>query len=299
MSNSKLVFGTGGRFGRLSPRLAQALVDTAIQLGVTKFDTGLFYCRGKSQQLLFSCLSKYISQSPSSLEISTKFPPISNYKVASNWLDVSISQLAFRDYIDTLFVWGPSLADLYDLDLVSILLSFKASGRIKAIGVNTHDENIMNQLITSPLGTSIDCVMIDFNLLQQDRAKIFPFFAEAGISVWAGTALCQGFLFQSLFQMVIRTRSFSYLMRALFNKPTKILLSKASKVRSVLARRYPASYESLPLSYVLSHEHVSRVPIGMLSRSSIRKNIIIESYPVDRLLLEEAAHIVEQKLNCT
>lgn len=296
MPNSKLVFGTGGRFGRLAPRFAQSLVDTAIELGITNFDTGLFYCGGKSQQLLFSCLSSHIRKSPSSYELSTKFPPTLGNNIMNNWLDISIAQLGVRNYIDTLFVWGPSLKDLYSPGLIHSLVSFKSSGRIKSIGVNTHDLCVMKALPGSPLGSIVNCVMIDLNLLQQDRIPLLSLFAQAGISVWAGTALSQGFLFQSLLQMIFRTRSLSYLARALFNRPTRELRLKASKVRPALAQHYPDHFESIPLSYVLSREDVCRVPVGMLSRSSIQKNILIESNAVEKQILEGAADLARRLL---
>lgn len=292
--NSKLVFGTGGRFGRLAPGLAQSLVDTAIESGITKFDTGLFYCGGKSQQLLFACLSDHISRSPSSFEISTKFPPGHSYAIMNEWLNGSISQLGVRGYLDALFVWGPSLEDLYDSSLISSLVSFRSSGRIKSIGVNTHDCDVMKALVGSPLGLIVDCVMIDFSLLQQDRIPIISLFSEAGISVWAGTALCQGFLSQSLLRMVWRTRSLSYFARALCSKPTKVLRAKASKVRPVLAQIYPDTFEAIPLSYVLSREDICRVPVGMLSRSSIQKNVAIEVHPLEKQDLDLAADVAQR-----
>ena len=154
----------------------------------------------------------------------------------------------------------------------------------------------MKDLLASPLGSIIDCVMIDFNLLQQDRIPLLSLFAHAGISVWAGTALSQGFLFQSLVQMIFRTRSLSYLARALFNRSTRELRLKASKVRPALAQQYPDHFKSIPLSYVLSRGDVCRVPVGMLSRSSIQKNVLIESCPVEKQILEGAADLSRRLL---
>lgn len=286
---SRLVFGTGGRFGRLSPSLAQRLVDNAVELGISSFDTGLFYCSGRSQKLLFSALRKHIELSPSSFHISTKFPPGHPFDVMNAWLNSSLHQLAVRNYIDTLFVWGPSLQDINDPSLVSSFATLLSSGRIRSLGVNTHSLEVMLSLPGSLLGSICKSVMIDLSLLQQDRLPLLVAFANADIDVWAGTALCQGFLAQSLLEMTIRTRSLSYLARALFNKPTKILLSMASKVRPILQREYPHCFKSIPLSFVLSQDYVAKVPIGMLSRRSMEENIRNESSPVDPAILNHAA----------
>lgn len=289
MTSSRLVFGTGGRFGRLSPSLAQRLIDTAVQNGINSFDTGLFYCRGKSQKLLFSSLHKHLKHSPSSISISTKFPPNPSFDVMDSWLTDSISQLFVRDYIDTLFVWGPSLKDVYSVELVSNLKLLLSSGRVRSIGVNTHSLEVMRALPDSPLASICDSVMIDLNILQQDRIPLLSTFASAGIEVWAGTALCQGFLFQSLLEMFLRTRSISYLARALFNTPTKTLLAKASKVRPLLQREFPDCYKSIPLSFVLAQDFVAKVTIGMLSRKSMESNIEIESSPINSDILNRAS----------
>ena len=281
--------GTGGRFGRLSPSLAQRLVDTAVELGITSFDTGLFYCSGKSQKLLFSALRKYVERTPSCFQISTKFPPNPSFNTMDYWLSNTIEQLSVRDYIDTLFVWGPSLHDIYSSELVSSLDLLLSSGRVHSIGVNTHSTEVMEALPDSLLGSISTSVMIDLNILQQDRIPLLSAFANVGIEVWAGTALCQGFLFQSLFGIFLRTRSLSYLARALFNNPTKILLSRASKIRPLLRREYPVLYKSIPLSYVLTQDYVAKVPVGMLSRKSMEQNIRIESSPVDPDVLERAS----------
>ena len=51
MSNlrlSKLSFGTGGRFGRLTNTEAFDLVAYAYKKGITVFDTGIEYSKGRS-----------------------------------------------------------------------------------------------------------------------------------------------------------------------------------------------------------------------------------------------------------
>ncbi len=53
-----LVFGTGGRFGRLPKTLASRLVFSAIDNGIRYFDTGYEYCSRRSQSLLFNILAK-------------------------------------------------------------------------------------------------------------------------------------------------------------------------------------------------------------------------------------------------
>ncbi|MDB4346461.1 aldo/keto reductase [bacterium] len=56
--NTSLVFGTGGRFGRLSIGEAFELVKFAFDNGICAFDTGVNYCNGRSQPKLFECFNR-------------------------------------------------------------------------------------------------------------------------------------------------------------------------------------------------------------------------------------------------
>ena len=297
MKNSRLVFGTGGRFGRLSPGLAQSLVDCAIDSGICHFDTGYFYSRKKSQSLLFSSLAKYYSDPSIPLHISTKLPPTLDSTLFNTWVDDIISQLQNSRSIDTLFIWGPDLSFLDNLQFCSLLEELLSSSKVRSLGVNTHDLKVMEALPYSRLGSMSESVMIDFNLLQQDRIPVIQKFNDFGIEVWAGTSLCQGFLLQSLVQLLWRTRSFSYLARALLNPSTRQLRAKASLVRPYLQKHFPEDIHSIPLSYVLSMPGVSYVPVGMLSRNSISANLAIESSPTDSTLLDRASSGINQLLH--
>jgi aryl-alcohol dehydrogenase-like predicted oxidoreductase len=293
---SKLVFGTGGRFGRLSRHLAQSLVDYSISKGISKFDTGHSYCGGNSQRLLFSCLAPYVSSRDSTVLISTKVPPSSVQGEITKWVDQALGQLRFRDYIDTLFLWGPSEACLYNDSLLAELHTLKQEGKVRLLGINTHDTRLLHLLSESSLLDIFDSVLLDFNLVQQDRLNIIRSLSKRNVSVWAGTALCQGFLNQSFLRMLIRTRSLSYSARALLNPPTKSLLMRAKVARSVLVKDFGANAASIPLSFVLSSHFIDYVPVGMLSRRSIDKNLLVETQAVPRPILNEAARKVAEAL---
>ncbi|UPH89125.1 aldo/keto reductase [Synechococcus sp. NB0720_010] len=268
---SRLVFGTGGRFGRLSRSLAQSLVDHAWERGIRIFDTGMSYCHGRSQSLLLECLSDRISH-PSCL-ISTKIPADPLY--IPYYLDLCRSAFALAS-LDLIFLWGPTFEELNNQDLALFLKHITSSGIVRRLGVNTHDLRLMRDLDQTACFPYVSDLMIDFSLAQPDRSPVILKYSSLGVKVWAGTSLAQGFLLESPFERYIRTRSISYLLRYLFNAPTRQLSSSASPIRRYLRRTDPASARSLPLAYVLNHPSISYVPIGMLSKNSIDHNISIE-----------------------
>ena len=187
-------------------------------------------------------------------------------------------------YLDTLMLWGPSLDDLNDPSVVSMLRSLQTDGFVRRIGINTHHANVMEFVIASSHCSIFDDLMVDYNLLQKSRAEILHKFVDNRPSrkVWSGTALCQGFLLQSLLSMYLRTRSLSYLARALLSPPTRIYLTKSVPLRRSLRSYFGSSWFKAPLSYVLNNSSVSYVPMGMLSSKSIANNVDIASYPLDQ-----------------
>ena len=172
----------------------------------------------------------------------------------------------------------------------------KQSGKIICYGVNTHDHLVLSYLRENQNNICLDDIMLDCNLLQLDREVLVKSFANLGVKVWAGTALCQGFLHQSLFGMVGRTRSLSYLARAIFNPSTRRFLTPARTLRNFIRFNFPMYFDSIPLSFVLQNSSVSFVPVGMLSCSSITRNLQVSNNYVPTDVLELVSSWA--RLNC-
>jgi aryl-alcohol dehydrogenase-like predicted oxidoreductase len=277
-----LVFGTGGRYGRLSRSLSFALTSYSYNNGIRSFDTGLSYSKGRSQSLLFSNLiDLHIDRSCYS--ISTKISP----KLLVELDDIQLRHLLFSGfeaniaYIDCLMLWGPTACELDNKKIMTRLASLKSSGLICRIGINTHESAVMAKVNAGSFEI-FDDIMVDFNLLQQDRLQYINDFVSLrrNRNVWAGTVYCQGFLLHSLLSIYLRSRSISYLLRALLQKSTRRYMFCASSVRNSMRHRFGPVAPYVPLSYVLSQPSVTHVPIGMLSHSSIDRNLSIYRAPV-------------------
>ena len=286
-----LVFGTGGRFGRLSESLASRLVSFAIDHGIHYFDTGYEYCSRRSQPLLFDILRRNKSFLDGSVRVSTKFSAPRMPGQLTALVNKSLSHLARRDYLDTIFIWGPKLSDLDNTFLYDELLALKQSGKICGWGINTHCRTVMSGILQREFQIAIDHIMLDYNLLQQDRGPLIKNFFDQGIDVWAGTALCQGFLSQSLLRMFLRTRSISYLMRAFLQPSTRRFLAPARILRQQLNTLSRDDASSFPLAFVAANPFISKIPIGMLSYSSIQSNLRVLHDPPQRELLLKASEL--------
>lgn len=156
----------------------------------------------------------------------------------------------------------------------------------------------MDYLIDAPDMGFVDDIMVDFNILQKGRAGLVERFKRSRSSrrVWAGTVLCQGFLLNSLLSMYARTRSVSYVARALLNPPTRIYLTKASRIRPLMRKFFGVDWQQVPLSYVLNNPSVSFLPLGMLSKASIASNVDIARLPVDASRVESFLNLMPEDL---
>jgi aryl-alcohol dehydrogenase-like predicted oxidoreductase len=68
----------------------------------------------------------------------------------------------------------------------------KENGMFRYLGVNTHEESVMNYISKRP--ELFDMVLLDYNVLQLDREPIINKLHKSGIGVLAGTVLAQGHL---------------------------------------------------------------------------------------------------------
>ena len=280
----KLEFGTGSRFGRLNTSHAKKIIDYALKLGINRFDTGYTYGNFKSQPLLGICLKKKILDSRENISLSTKCSAISEEYV-EYCINKSIESLDSK-YIDNFHLWGPSLNQLENKSILKKLKILKQKGLINKISVNTHETNIIKKIATGYF-EEIDAIMVDFNLLQQDRRKYLCAMKKNNLTVFAGTVLCQGLLIESIFKTYSRTFSPFYLGRAILQKDKRRFIYPAKKLRKYIKTNYKDSFKKIPLSFICNEECVDYIPMGMLSYSSLNQNIDIIKNPIEKKITNE------------
>lgn len=286
----KLEFGTGSVFSRLSKNKANFLVNYAVDLGIRKFDTGVNYGNWKTQPLLGFTLKEHLKKNREEFIITSKAGTHSygNLKNSKNFtpeyiefmINKSISDMNCK-YLDKFYLHGPSLEDIENKELLNKLNTLIQTGKIRQFGVNTH--NLLNiKKIASGFYSEIRSLIIDYNLLQQDRSFFFNSLKKNSIDISAGTALCQGVLIQSPLESFIRKRNIFYLLRFLLKKSTKKYLYPARVYREYVKNNFPNQFKSIPLSFVLNNSFVKTIPIGMLSKSSIERNIRTAKKPISK-----------------
>ena len=275
----KLEFGTGGAFARLSENKAYFLVNYALDLGINKFDTGVNYGNWRTQPLLGLVLKEHIKRNREKLIITSKAGTQQNGSknfspdYIEHMVNKSISDMQCK-YLDKFYLHSPTLREIETKGLLKKLASLVREGKIKRFGVNTHELLVMKK-ISKGIYEDMSLLMIDYNLLQQDRGIIFDNCRKNNIDISGGNSLCQGSLLQSPIESFFRNLNFFYLLRFILKKSSKRYLHSAKIYRKFAKINFPKDYKNIPLSFALQNPSIKTVPIGMLSKSSIEKNVNI------------------------
>ena len=278
----KIEFGTGSAFARLSEDKAHFLVSYAIELGINRFDTGVNYGNWKTQPLLGLALKEHIKRNREKLIITSKAGTQNNGSknfspdYIEHMINKSISDMQCK-YLDKFYLHGPTLREIETKGLLKKLIFLVKYGKIKKFGVNTHHLLNMKKISTGKY-EDMSLLLIDYNLLQQDREIIFDNCRNNNIEISAGNSLCQGSLLRSPLESFYRNRNFFYLLRFILKKSSKRFLHPAKEYRKFAKTNFPKEYKNIPLSFLLHNSSIKTIPIGMLSESSIEKNINIANH---------------------
>lgn len=195
LSVSEIGFGAASWWGK--PRFAEAeavrLVHAALDGGVTFFDTGSSYSGGHAEPRLGRALK---GRDAARLVVATKAGTFAEGgRIGRDFSPEAIVASAERslrnlglEVLPLLQLHGPGAEDLTEA-LLAELRNLKTRGLVRAVGVNSFDPAVIDRAIAL---AEVDVVMVDYNVLRQDREPLIARAAAAGKGVLAGMPLAMG-----------------------------------------------------------------------------------------------------------
>lgn len=219
------------------------LIEQAIDGGIRHFDTAPFY--GESEARLGRALRAI---NAADVKISTKTGTrrvgrrlVKDFSESATRADVEQSlKRLYRDQIDTLYLHGPTIADI-DAAMPT-LSALKAEGKVTAIGVCGEGE-----ALDYAVALGFDAIMGVFSIIDRRHAGVFARGKSQGVHCVAIAPLAQGAFAERKFP-----RSFSDLWRharaAVRGGPARDLVEMA---RGELARVDGLSPSGAALAFVL------------------------------------------------
>ncbi|MCA6232350.1 MAG: aldo/keto reductase [Phenylobacterium sp.] len=192
---SEIGFGAASFWGHpaFSEAEAHRLVHRALDLGLTLFDTGPAYSRGRAEGRLGRALA---GREASSLVIATKAG--TRFEGGRVRRDMSLSAIEASleeslrrlglDVLPLVHLHGPAAEELTP-DFVGGLERLRRRGLFQSLGVNSFNPEVIDAALAHP---QIDTVMVDINVLRPARVGLAARAAAAGKGVLAGMPLAMG-----------------------------------------------------------------------------------------------------------
>jgi aryl-alcohol dehydrogenase-like predicted oxidoreductase len=283
---SEIGFGCASYWGRAEFPEAQALalVDRAIERGVTLFDTGASYSAGQAEPRLGRALRHHETDR---LVIATKAGTFKGPggRIERDFSPAAIVASAERslcnlslERLPLLQLHGPGVEELTD-DLREALADLKARGLVRAVGVNSFDPAVIEHVIGL---ADIDVVMVDFNVLKPQRAALIGLAAAAGKGVLAGMPLAMGHT--APWRSRLRgTQDLWYLARALVRHRDELWRGRRFRF---LHHMPGITGSQAALAYVLAHPGVAAAVVGATRVAHLDEDLDASGRVLDRVTLD-------------
>ncbi|MBR4634834.1 MAG: aldo/keto reductase [Clostridia bacterium] len=269
-----LCYGCASAYARdlISDDTAVELFKKAYDLGIRFFDTAINY--GKAEDRIGLSLKKHnidrdeivISTKGGKKFVDGKWMQDINPKSIKENVDTSLKRMGI-DYIDVLYLHGSGIQDLTD-DVLECFAELKQAGKIRACGANTFDDDVINYIIKTKC---LDVVMLDYNVVKQNREPQIKALYDNGIGVVAGQALAEGLFLSDLFK-IRGKKDLWYLARTLGRKASRELFFEARKL-SFMNRLKGYDGSQVALKYVIDNPYVASAAVGTCSFDHLQKNV--------------------------
>lgn len=270
---SPLGFGCSAYWARpvFPERRALALVEAAIEGGVTLFDTGPIYGAGLGEKRLGAVLRA--RGGAKGLIICGKVGTHvgDNGKVFRDWSAKAIRTSLHRslerlgiDRLDGLHLHGPDAFELQQ-PLLEALAGFKSEGLVGFVGINSFDPGVVRRGLH--IG-AFDSFMIEYNLIHKANASLVAEIAAAGRAAIVGSPIAQALFRRSMLPTSAK-RAWE-LGRALIRHPQDL---RAARAYGFLDRLPDMTGAQAALAYVLRSPHVATAVFATTSAEHLRQNI--------------------------
>jgi D-threo-aldose 1-dehydrogenase len=301
---SQLGIGTatlGGMYKSVSDEDGQAIVEAALDLGITYLDTAPHYGKGSSERRLGKYLQNYprsaftLSTKVGRLLVPTSTSSDPDFEDADNSVDrvfdfsgkgverslkESLERIGL-DHVEIVLIHDPDdHADQAISEAFPALAKLREQGIIKAIGVGMNQSAIPTRFVKE---TDIDLVLIAgrYTLLDQGAlADLLPAALKKGVSVIAAGVLNSGILGNPM-----AGATFDYA------PASNEMIVKAQKIKE-LFERHDVTVQQAALQFPLRHPAVQSLLVGCRTGAEVRVNAANLDRVVPDLAWEEFDRLI-------
>ncbi len=285
-----LPYGIANKTGMPSVDEARAIIDEALRLGVTCFDTAQAY--GESEKRVGDILWAMALEKPPT--IITKLSPFSEWSADMALCDVEEAvresvlnscQNLHRDTLDVLMLhrWGHYAA--YEGVIWKTLLALKKEGRIQKLGVSVQNPTEALEALNEP---AIEVIQLPFNILdwRWDKSGVIDAIRlkkkRGPLVIHVRSVYLQGLL-------LLPSHKWPQVFTETNYVPER-LLTELGLIQKELDC---CSLKALLVNYVLSHDWINALVMGVDTIEQLQENV--ELFDV-ALLSSKACHMIASRL---
>jgi len=259
-------------YGPTDDHESRLALETALDVGITFYDTSDIYGDGHSEVLIGEVFNRVrdqviIASKVGFLEPSGKQDFSADY--IRNKLDASLARLN-TDYLDLYQLHSPSSEDLEDSEEIKqVLNDLRQDGKIRAFGVSSRSPS---EALTAISEHGFRSIQINFNLIDQRALEVglFDLSSQENSGVIGRTPLCFGFLsgnFQAGANFNDRDHRSSW-----SPKQIELWADAHHRFSEALSSSQDHTASQNALRFCLSYPAVTTVIPGMMSKAEVLEN---------------------------
>lgn len=241
------------------------IINLALDRGINHLDTADLYQFGKNEKMI----GEIIKERRQDIILTTKVGNHFNSNTKS-WfwdpskeyiyqaVDASLQRLQ-TDYIDLYLLHGGTIDDPID-ETIEAFEQLKSSGKIRAYGISSIRPNVIHEYLKR---SSIDAIMMQYNMLDQRPAELLDLLYTNRVSVLARGPFAKGMLSNQALDYITEKGKDGYL-----NYTRDELLLTVQNLRNL---NVPLT--KLSLQFVLHHPAVSSAVFGVSTLDQLNDNL--------------------------
>lgn len=256
--------------------------QTAIELGITLFDTAEIYGFGESERLLGQFIQALKAQSSPSPEldlvtIATKYSPLP-WRFNADAVAEALTQSLRRLQLPTVTLYQvhwPFDFFMGQTTLMHALADEVKQGRIQAIGVSNYSAKQMRQAhqILESRGVSLAVNQVQYSLLarQIEQNGVLPTAQELGVTILAYSPLAQGLLTGKYTADQTTAPSGARKLNPQFSSNGLAKLEPLLRLLRSLGEKYDRTPAQVALNWLIAQGNVIPIP-GAKNADQVRQN---------------------------
>ncbi len=302
-------FGTwpigGARYGTSDDAEALRALETALDLGITLFDTAPSYGNGHAEELLGQAIKGRRDQVLVASKGGMLWDAASNVlgrdssrEKLLTGLDDSLRRLD-TDYLDVFMIHWPDTDRAFD-EVAEALLAIKASGKAKAIGVSNFTGDQLREMARLVAPEPLVVNQFSFSLFDTRWAeRCFDACRELGVSVMPYGALAHGLLAggitrETVFDERDWRRSGMIFGQALLTPENRETNHQVVDDLAAFAGELGATLPQLALAWTLHHDVVAVSLVGARNAHEIEEAVGAATLRLDDAAMLRISQIMER-----